>query len=131
MTAFDLKEWWNKYLSNIIDFTLCKYIKFATLEPHLILLNKNFDQFIFIFFKECFLKRALFRLENYPQFSSLFLCCQRYLLQDTKRNALDISEFRSQVHHINVLGSRWQIRLDRLRVIIYINFGSSQPLFLF
>ena len=100
-------------------------------QTFLILLNKNFDQFIFIFFKECFLKRALFRLENYPQFSSLFHCCQRYLLQDTKRNALDISDFRNQVHHINVLGSRWQIRLDRLRVIIYINFGSSQPPFLF
>ena len=47
----------------------------------------------------CYLKRALFRLGNYPEFSRLFLCGQRYWLEDTKRNTLDISDFRNQVHH--------------------------------
>ena len=42
---------------------------------------------------------VLFRLENYPEFSRRFLCCQRYRLEDTKRNAWDISDFRNQIHH--------------------------------
>ena len=45
------------------------------------------------------LKNALFRLDNYPEFSRFFLCDQRYRLEDTMRNTLDISEFRNQVHH--------------------------------
>ena len=54
-------------------------------------LNGNVEQLIV--FKECFLKRALFRLEKYPEYSRNFLCCQRYQLEDTKRNALDNSDF--------------------------------------
>ena len=45
-----------------------------------------------------YLTRELFRLENYTELSRLF-CVQQYRLGDTKRNALDISEFRIRVHH--------------------------------
>ena len=41
------------------------------------------------------LKNALLSLENYPDFSWNFLCGQRYRLEDTKRSALDISDFRN------------------------------------
>ena len=51
-----------------------------------------------LFHALCYMKRPLFRLEKYPEFSILFLCEQRYPLEDTKRNALDILDFRNQVY---------------------------------
>ena len=54
-------------------------------------LGRNVDQL-------CYLKCGPFRLENCPEFSRLFLCGQRYRLEDTKSNALNISDFRTQVH---------------------------------
>ena len=48
--------------------------------------------------KYIFLKSALFRLESYPEFSRKFICGQRYRLEDSNRNALDISDFRNQAH---------------------------------
>ena len=47
----------------------------------------------------CYLKCALFRLEDYPEFSRLFLLGQSYRFEDTKRNALDMSDFRNQAYH--------------------------------
>ena len=69
-----------------------------------------FYHVIFIFFKECFLtrcylKRALFRLENH-EFLRFFLWCQFYRLEDAKRNALDLTGFRNQVHHWKFLGEQ-------------------------
>ena len=73
----------------------------------------------------CYLNSALIRLENYPEFSRFFFCGQQYRLENTKRNASDISDFRNQVHHR--IGSRCQIHFDRHSNYSYISFGSSQP----
>ena len=64
-----------------------------------------------LFHPLCYLKRALLRLENHPKFSKNFHCGQRYQLKDAKLNALDISDFRNQVHDRMFLGSGWQINL--------------------
>ena len=98
--------------------------------------NRNVDQFIFIFFKERFfthffsLEACAVYVRKLSQIFKIFsLCGQRCRLKDVKHNALDISDFRNRVLHRMFLGSRWQIHLDRHKVIIYINFGSSQPPF--
>ena len=59
VAALDLKQLSSKYLTKTIGFQFIKYIKFATLESDFhrflqISSNGNVDQFIFIFFKECF-----------------------------------------------------------------------------
>ena len=82
-----------------------------------------------LFHPLCYMKRALSRLKKYPEFSILFLCEQRYALGDTKRNALDILDFRNQVYRRMLFREYVQIHLDIHRVIIYINFGSNQPHF--
>ena len=49
----------------------CRFYRFP--------LNRNVDQFIFIYFERiffhplCYLKRVLFRLENYPDFQDFFV----------------------------------------------------------
>ena len=97
-------------------FKLCKYIKFSTLESHVdgnilkshgfyrLLLNRNVVRFIFIVFEDAcsltgYLKRDMFRLENYHEFSRVFLSSQLHGLEDFERNALEISDIRNQVHH--------------------------------
>ena len=107
----------SKHLTKMTCFKLWKYIKLLTLKcgckihifesprSYRFLLNRNLDQFVFIFFKECFFTNSvtgsvsLFRLENHPEFSKVFLCDLLYRLEDTKRNVLDISDFRNQFHH--------------------------------
>ena len=59
VAALDLKQLPSKYLTKTIGFQFIKYIKFATLESDFhrflqISSNGNVDQFISIFFKECF-----------------------------------------------------------------------------
>ena len=60
--------------------------------------------FIFLVFKECFLTHSVtypvrcLRLENH-EFLGFFLCGQLYLLKGTKCNALDLTEFKNQVHY--------------------------------
>ena len=59
VVALDLKQLSSKYLTKTIGFQFIKYIKFATLESDFhrflqISSNGNVDQFISIFFKECF-----------------------------------------------------------------------------
>ena len=51
--------------------------------------------------------------KNYPEFSRFYLSGQQYRLEDTKSNALDISDFRNEVHYRMVLVGRWQIHLHR------------------
>ena len=58
-------------------------------------LNVFYVQFTSCVYGVCYLKHALFRLEDYPGFSRKFLCGQRYRLEDTKRNALNITDFRN------------------------------------
>ena len=41
----------------------------------------------------CYLKQSLFKLSNYPEFTRFFPSGQWHWLEDTKRNALDISDF--------------------------------------
>lgn len=60
------------------------------------------------------------------KFSWNFLCGQRCRHKETKRNALDISEFRNQVHHSMILGIRWPIHFDRQSVIIYISLWAAK-----
>ena len=99
------------------------------------LLNRNVDQYIFIFFERmlfhplCYLKRALFRLEYYPEFSRFLLA-----VNGVGSKTLSVIPWISQTFKTKsitecFLGSKWQIHLNRQRVIIYINFGGSQPLF--
>ena len=97
-------------------------------------LNRNVDQFIFIFFKEYFsitlvLEERCLGLKIIVNFQDFILSGQPYRLEDTKRNALDISDVWNQVHHIMFWGSRWQICLERLRVIIYINLQAASRFF--
>ena len=40
----------------------------------------------------------------YPEFSTIFFCGQRNWLEVTKRNAVDISDFRNQFHHKMLFG---------------------------
>ena len=47
----------------------------------------------------CYLKCTLFRLENYLGFSRFALYGQLHWLEDTKRNVLNVTVFRNQVHH--------------------------------
>ena len=52
-----------------------------------------------LFHPLCYFNCALCRLENDPKLSRFFLCDKDYRLEDTKRNTLDISDYRNQVHH--------------------------------
>ena len=60
-----------------------------------------------LFYLLCYLKCALFRLENYPEFSRFFLCGQLYRLEDTMigddaiNNERKVAEFLNNVY-INV-----------------------------
>ena len=72
------------------------------------------------------LKHILFRLEKYHDFSRVFLGGQLCRLEDTKRNALDISDFRNHVHHKTFLREY----LDRLYVnyqIFILILEAAQP----
>ena len=73
-----------------------------------------------VFHPLCYLKRALFRLENYSEFSR-FPLCGKSIGSKTR----SVMPWTSQTFEIKsiaelFLRSRWEIRLDRLRVIIYI-----------
>ena len=73
------------------------------------LINSNVHQFIFLFFlgilfhPPCYLKRAMFRLESYDEFSRFSLGGQLYRLEDTKHNVLDLADLRNQVHQRKLL----------------------------
>ena len=64
----------------------------------------NINDISFYFFKECSLSHSLtynvrcLRLKYY-EFSRFFLRSQLYRLEDNKRNALDLTSFRNQVHY--------------------------------
>ena len=62
--------------------------------------------------------KHVLRLENH-EFLIFFLWCQIYRLEDAKRNVLDLTEFRNQVHYRKFL--------RKYVVVIYTSFGSSQP----
>ena len=72
-----------------------------------------------------YLKRAFFRLENQEFFSRFFLYGQFYRLENTKRNALDLAEFRNQVQYSvsERVGDRFILKDV---IIIYSLFGRSQ-----
>ena len=62
--------------------------------------------FVFEFFKKFHVGgQNRVKLENYSEFSRFLPCAQPYWLENTKRNALDISDFRNLVHHRMFLGS--------------------------
>ena len=64
------------------------------------------------------------KLENY-EFSRFLLCRQLYRFKDTKRIALDYTEFRNQVHYrMFMRGIDDRFILTDL-VILYTRFGIS------
>ena len=79
-----------------------------------------------LFIPVWYLKRVLFKLEFYAEFSTFFLCGQRYRLEDTKHNALDI--FRSfEIKSITecFLGSRF-ILIDIEQLLKLISEAASR-----
>ena len=97
------------------------------------LLNRNVDQFIFIFFKECFFTHSVtYSVHCLGQKIILNFQDFFFVVNGIGSKILSVMpwisqtfEFKSIIEYF--LGSRRQIHLDRL--IIYINFGSSQQLF--
>ena len=98
-------------------------------------LNRNVDQLIFIFFKECLLSRSVtwsvrcLDKRFILNFQDFF-----FVVNGIGSKRLSVMPWIFQTFEIKsitdcFLKSRWQIHLDRHRAIIYINFGSSQPPF--
>ena len=99
------------------------------------ILNGNVDQLIFIFFKECFFAHSVtwsvrcLGSKIVLNFQEIF-----FVVNGISSKALSVMPWIYQTFEIKsitecFLGSRWQIYLGRHREIIYIDFGSSQPLF--
>ena len=122
MAALDLKWLSSKYLTKSIGFKLWKYIEFCSsshtfmeidiLESsrfYKFLLNRNVGQFIFFFFSRmlfiplCYLKRALFRLEIYLEFSRFFLYGQCYRPKEAKRNSWICAVVKASLVAISII----------------------------
>ena len=98
---------------------------------HRFLLNENVDQFILfssrkIFRPSCYLKRALLWLQNYHEFSRFLFWGQLCRLENTKRNAFNLSQFQNQTNQRKLVMEKITLTLMEF-AIIYIHFGNSQP----
>ena len=111
----ELLRWNNKHFSSFLkSFCWSKYNHFLegespTLNDSVYLNTFSYWYFLHIkqnssvrlaLYNELFtLKRPLFRIKNYHEFSRFSLDSQLYRLEDTKRNVFDLADFRNQIHH--------------------------------
>ena len=87
-----------KFIRTAFLQNTCKWLEISLTLTDFTGLLKNVRQFIFIIcHPPCYLRRELFRVKHYREFSRFSLRAQLHQLEGTKRNVLDLADFRNQV----------------------------------